>query len=130
MHPSSAWQVWSPLPLQVQAAKCCRRRLKPAQKLAFSPAISCGVSPAPAATCQSVQHLQAGDFDTAAMKRMVEQYLGPWSVAEGQPPTAPAIPNPAIPPQTTAGTVRMQHPVYNNNLTIVESKPSRLSHSV
>ena len=48
----------------------------------------------------------AGDFDTPAMKRMVEQYLGPWAVAEGQPPEAPAIPNPPLPPQTTAGTVR------------------------
>ena len=64
-------------------------------------------------------HLTAGDFDTAAMKSMVEQYLGPWSVAEGQPPAAPAIPNPPVPPQTTAGTVRArQHPA-RNCLTLV-----------
>ena len=34
------------------------------------------------------------------MKRMVEQYLGPWQVAEGQPTMAPPIPNPPLPPQT------------------------------
>jgi predicted Zn-dependent peptidase len=41
----------------------------------------------------------AGDFETPAMKRMVEQYLGPWQVAEGQPAVAPPIPNPPVPPQ-------------------------------
>ena len=115
-------------PSQVQAAKYCRcNRTYPGARAQSCDQLQCQLGST--ADIES-QHVRAGDFDTAAMKRMVEQYLGPWSVAEGQAPTAPAIPNPAIPPQTTAGTVRMLHPVNNKILTFDGKKECSKTRSV
>ena len=48
----------------------------------------------------------AGDFDAVAMKKLVEKTLGTWHVADKQPAHPSAIPNPALPPQSTDGQVR------------------------
>ena len=72
----------------------------------------------------------AGDFETPAMKRMVEQYLGPWQVAEDQPTMAPPIPNPPLPPQTiTAQQVTATVSYYKMATAMVQNATSSTRHA-
>jgi hypothetical protein len=47
----------------------------------------------------------AGDFDAGEMKRLVEDCMGRWKLAAGQPAVPHAVPNPPLPPQHSAGQV-------------------------
>ena len=47
-----------------------------------------------------------GDFESSAMKQLIERTLGPWQVAAGQPAEPLAVPNPPLPAQSTPGQVR------------------------
>ena len=70
-------------------------------------------SGATAATAQVVQAAPhrsrllrcTGDFDVKEMKQLIEGSLGEWRVANGQPATPPTVPNPPLPPQSTADRV-------------------------
>jgi hypothetical protein len=52
--------------------------------------------------------VHAGDFDAEEMKRLVDESMGRWQVAAGQPAAPPAVPNPPLPPQQSAGQVSAQ----------------------
>lgn len=64
-----------------------------------------GTAPSHELMAEHIVLARAGDFDAVAMRKLVEKALGPWKVAAGQPAEPPAIPNPPLPPQSTAGQV-------------------------
>lgn len=47
----------------------------------------------------------AGDFDAREMRKLVEDAMGRWRVADGQPAVPPQVPNPPLPEQKSAGQV-------------------------
>ena len=51
-------------------------------------------------------HGPTGDFDAGEMKRLVEDRMGRWRLAAGQPAVPPEVPNPPLPPQHSAGQAR------------------------